>query len=57
MWCHVAVTALYALFYNVATYIGPYLIDSLVQYLNGDEMYASQGQLLVLAFVTAKVFE
>ncbi|KAG2637244.1 hypothetical protein PVAP13_2NG031800 [Panicum virgatum] len=42
---HVAVTALYSLVYNVATYVGPYLIDSLVQYLNGDERYASQGQL------------
>ncbi|VAH66337.1 unnamed protein product [Triticum turgidum subsp. durum] len=55
---HVAVTALYALVYNVATYVGPYLIDSLVQYLNGgDERRPSKGQLLVLAFIAAKVFE
>ncbi|CAL4958524.1 unnamed protein product [Urochloa decumbens] len=57
VWFQVAVTALYALVYNVATYVGPYLIDSLVQYLNGDERYASKGQLLVLAFIVAKVFE
>jgi ABC-type multidrug transport system fused ATPase/permease subunit len=57
VWWHVAVTAFYALVYNVATYVGPYLIDSLVQYLNGDERYASKGQLLVLAFIVAKVFE
>ncbi|CAO2185873.1 unnamed protein product [Urochloa humidicola] len=57
VWWQVAVTALYALVYNVATYVGPYLIDSLVQYLNGDERYASKGQLLVLAFIVAKVFE
>uniref|UniRef100_A0A8R7PQD1 ABC transmembrane type-1 domain-containing protein n=1 Tax=Triticum urartu TaxID=4572 RepID=A0A8R7PQD1_TRIUA len=37
VWWHIAVTALYALIYNLATYVGPYLIDSLVQYLNGDE--------------------
>uniref|UniRef100_A0A0D9Y3Y4 ABC transporter C family member 13 n=1 Tax=Oryza glumipatula TaxID=40148 RepID=A0A0D9Y3Y4_9ORYZ len=57
VWWHVAVTAFYALVYNVSTYVGPYLIDSLVQYLNGDERYASKGQLLVLAFIVAKVFE
>ncbi|TKV96761.1 hypothetical protein SEVIR_9G450700v4 [Setaria viridis] len=57
VWWHVAVTAFYALVYNVATYVGPYLIDSLVQYLNGDERYASQGQLLVLVFIVAKVLE
>uniref|UniRef100_A0A804RD73 ABC transporter C family member 3 n=3 Tax=Zea mays TaxID=4577 RepID=A0A804RD73_MAIZE len=56
---HVAVTAFYTLVYCVAVYVGPYLIDSLVQYLylNGDERYASKGQLLVLAFVVAKVLE
>ncbi|TVU47482.1 hypothetical protein EJB05_07085 [Eragrostis curvula] len=57
VWWHVAVTAFYALVYNVATYVGPYLIDSLVQYLNGDERYASKGQLLVIVFIVAKVFE
>ncbi|KAK1668174.1 hypothetical protein QYE76_056333 [Lolium multiflorum] len=55
---HVAVTALYALVYNVATYVGPYLINSLVQYLNGgEERLATKGQLLVLAFVAGKVVE
>ncbi|KAM0906487.1 hypothetical protein ACQ4PT_016738 [Festuca glaucescens] len=55
---HVAVTGLYALVYNVATYVGPYLINSLVQYLNGgEERLTTNGQLLVLAFVAAKVFE
>ncbi|TVU47484.1 hypothetical protein EJB05_07087, partial [Eragrostis curvula] len=57
VWWHAAVTAFYALVYNVATYVGPYLIDSLVQYLNGDERYAGKGHLLVLAFIVAKVFE
>lgn len=57
VWWHVAVTALYALVYNVATYVGPYLIDSLVQYLNGEERYASKGQLLVVVFIVAKAFE
>ena len=59
IWWHVAVTAFYTLVYCVAAYVGPYLIDSLVQYLylSGDERYAGKGQLLVLAFVVAKVLE
>ncbi|CAO2185872.1 unnamed protein product [Urochloa humidicola] len=60
VWWPVTVTAFYALVYNVATYAGPYLINSLVHYLNGkDERYASKGQghLLALAFVVAKVLE
>ncbi|CAM0145157.1 unnamed protein product [Urochloa decumbens] len=57
VWRLVAVTAFYALVYNVATYVGPYLIDSLVQYLSGEERYASQGQRLVLVFVATKVIE
>ncbi|CAN6284682.1 unnamed protein product, partial [Urochloa humidicola] len=57
VWSLVAVTAFYALLYNMATYVGPYLIDSLVQYLNGDERYASQGQVLVVVFVATKGVE
>ncbi|KAL6848013.1 hypothetical protein ACP4OV_022141 [Aristida adscensionis] len=60
VWWHVAVTAFYALVYNVATYVGPYLIDSLVHYLTGggdDERYTSKGYLLVLAFIVANVLE
>ncbi|CAN6289820.1 unnamed protein product [Urochloa humidicola] len=57
VWGLFAVTALYALVCNVATYVGPYLIDSLVRYLNGDERYAGEGQLLVVVFIAAKVIE
>ncbi|CAL4938844.1 unnamed protein product [Urochloa decumbens] len=57
VWRLFAVTAFYALVCNVAIYVGPYLIDSLVQYLNGDERYAGQGQLLVVVFIVAKVTE
>ncbi|CAM0879854.1 unnamed protein product [Alopecurus aequalis] len=57
VWWHIAVTALYALIYTLATYVGPYLIESLVQYLNGDERFASKGKLLVVTFIAAKVFE
>ncbi|KAK1662461.1 hypothetical protein QYE76_050620 [Lolium multiflorum] len=54
---HIALTALYALINTISIYVGPYLINSLVQYLNGDERYASKGKLLVVIFIVAKVFE
>uniref|UniRef100_A0ACD5TR17 Uncharacterized protein n=1 Tax=Avena sativa TaxID=4498 RepID=A0ACD5TR17_AVESA len=57
VWWQIAVTALYALIYSLAIYVGPYLIDSLVQYLNGDERYAGKGKLLVVIFIAAKVCE
>ncbi|KAM0842046.1 hypothetical protein ACQ4PT_058606 [Festuca glaucescens] len=57
VWWHIVVTALYALIYSLAIYVGPYFIDSLVKYLNGDERYAGKGKLLVVTFIAAKVFE
>ncbi|CAL4978156.1 unnamed protein product [Urochloa decumbens] len=60
VWWPVAVTAFYALVYTIATYAGPYLINSLVHYLNetGDERHtSSKGHLLALAFVLAKALE
>jgi ABC-type multidrug transport system fused ATPase/permease subunit len=56
-WGQVVLTAIYALVYNVSAYVGPYLIDYFVQYLNGTERSPKQGYLLVLAFVIGKVFE
>jgi ABC-type multidrug transport system fused ATPase/permease subunit len=56
-WGQVILTAIYALVYNVSVYVGPYLIDYFVQYLNGTERSPKQGYLLVLAFVIGKVFE
>ncbi|CAL4951906.1 unnamed protein product [Urochloa decumbens] len=59
VWWPVTVTAFYALVYTIATYAGPYLINSLVHYLNetGDERRLSTGHLLALAFVLAKALE
>jgi ABC-type multidrug transport system fused ATPase/permease subunit len=57
VWWDIVVTALYAVIYSLAIYVGPYLIDSLVQYLNGDQRYAGKGKLLIVTFIAAKVFE
>ncbi|KAM0878479.1 hypothetical protein ACQ4PT_034842 [Festuca glaucescens] len=54
---HIALTALYALIYTISIYVGPYLINTLVQYLNGDKRYAGKGKLVVVIFIVAKVFE
>nr|QEY08336.1 ATP-binding cassette sub-family C member 3b [Crocus sativus] len=56
-WELVAVTAVYALVYTVATYVGPYLIDYFVQYLNGNEKFPNEGYVLVSSFIVAKFFE
>ncbi|CAN6477712.1 unnamed protein product [Victoria cruziana] len=57
VWKEVLLTALLCLAYNCASLVGPYLIDSLVQYLNGEKRYASEGYVLVSVFVAAKVVE
>uniref|UniRef100_A0A1D1YZ73 ABC transporter C family member 3 n=1 Tax=Anthurium amnicola TaxID=1678845 RepID=A0A1D1YZ73_9ARAE len=54
-WRQILWTALCALVSTLCTYIGPWLIDSFVQYLNGRHRFAHQGQLLVTAFVGSEL--
>ncbi|KAF3453336.1 hypothetical protein FNV43_RR03776 [Rhamnella rubrinervis] len=56
-WKEIAWTALFALLYSVASYVGPYLIDYFVQYLNGQQEFRNEGFILVSAFFVAKVVE
>ncbi|XP_042398496.1 ABC transporter C family member 3-like isoform X2 [Zingiber officinale] len=56
-WQQVVVTAIYAIVYTFATYVGPYLIDFLVRYLNGDPLFAGAGYWLVAAFIAGKLLE
>ncbi|KAI0502262.1 hypothetical protein KFK09_017209 [Dendrobium nobile] len=56
-WGYVLVTAVYALLYTLCTYVGPYLIDFFVQYLNGNQTFEYEGYVLVVAFIVAKFFE
>jgi ABC-type multidrug transport system fused ATPase/permease subunit len=56
-WGQVVLTAIYALVYNLSAYVGPYLIDYFVQYLNGTQRSPKKGYLLVLAFIVGKIFE
>lgn len=56
-WREVLLSALYVLICTLASYVGPYLIDVFVQYLNGRRHFANEGYVLVFAFTIAKLFE
>nr|XP_017250928.1 PREDICTED: ABC transporter C family member 3-like [Daucus carota subsp. sativus] len=56
MWRDILLTAFLAMINTVASYGGPYLIDSFVQYLNGSKNL-KEGYLLVSAFVISKLIE
>ncbi|KAK6229842.1 hypothetical protein SCA6_018793 [Theobroma cacao] len=56
-WKDILWTALLAFMYTVASYVGPYLIDTFVQYLNGQREFKNEGYLLVMAFFVAKLVE
>ncbi|KAJ3694200.1 hypothetical protein LUZ60_009680 [Juncus effusus] len=54
---HIIVTAIYAVINNLASYVGPYLIDSFIQYLYGHRTSPNQGYYLVLGFIAGKLVE
>lgn len=56
-WRLILVTAVYALLSAVASYVGPYLIQYFIDYLNTSPRYSKQGYLLALAFVAAQFIE
>ncbi|GAU31533.1 hypothetical protein TSUD_333090 [Trifolium subterraneum] len=56
-WKEILITAFLALADTCASYIGPYLIDSFVQYLDGKRLYENQGYVLVSAFIFSKLVE
>ncbi|KAK4768022.1 hypothetical protein SAY87_003163 [Trapa incisa] len=56
-WKEILITALCALTYTVASYIGPYLIDAFVQYLSGRRAFNGEGYFLVSAFLFGKFAE
>ncbi|KAF9666515.1 hypothetical protein SADUNF_Sadunf16G0237100 [Salix dunnii] len=56
-WKEILLTALLAIIYTSASYVGPYLIDSFVQCLDGRGEYKNQGYVLASTFFVAKVVE
>ncbi|WCJ33054.1 ABC transporter C family member 3 [Euphorbia peplus] len=57
VWKDILWTGLLAVLYTVASYVGPYLIDSFVQCLNGQGKFKNQGYVLASAFLVGKLVE
>jgi len=53
----ILLSGLFAFLYTCASYVGPFLIDILVQYLNGEHTFHNEGYVLAAAFVAAKLLE
>ncbi|KAJ0103691.1 hypothetical protein Patl1_03991 [Pistacia atlantica] len=56
-WKEILLTGFLALLYTMASYVGPYLIDTFVQYLNGKREFENEGYVLVSVFFVAKLVE
>ncbi|KAI9186589.1 hypothetical protein LWI28_018865 [Acer negundo] len=57
VWKEFLLTAFLSLIYTLANYVGPYLIDTFVQYLNGKREFDNEGYVLVSIFFVAKLVE
>ncbi|KAL5975296.1 Canalicular multispecific organic anion transporter 2 [Asimina triloba] len=57
VWKEALLSAFFAVLNTLASYVGPYLIDAFVQYLNGRREFANEGYVLVSIFVIAKLVE
>uniref|UniRef100_A0A7N2MIM3 ABC-type xenobiotic transporter n=1 Tax=Quercus lobata TaxID=97700 RepID=A0A7N2MIM3_QUELO len=53
----ILLTAIFCMMYTMASYVGPYLIDTFVQYLNGRRNFKNEGYVLVSVFFSAKLVE
>uniref|UniRef100_A0A0E0G4Z5 MRP-like ABC transporter n=1 Tax=Oryza nivara TaxID=4536 RepID=A0A0E0G4Z5_ORYNI len=56
-WKLIMFTAVCALLRTVSSYVGPYLIEYFVDYLNRSPQSAKEGYILVLSFVVAQFIE
>jgi ATP-binding cassette subfamily C (CFTR/MRP) protein 2 len=56
-WKEILLTAILVIIYSLASYVGPYLIDTFFQYLNGRREFKNEGYILVSVFFAAKVVE
>lgn len=56
-WKEILWANLSALIYTLASFVGPYMIDSLVQYLTGSRSFKNQGYIFVSVFIVAKLLE
>ncbi|KAH0904777.1 hypothetical protein HID58_044280 [Brassica napus] len=57
VWRDILLSFLFAFVSTMSCYVAPYLMDSFVQYLNGQRQYKHQGYVLVTVFFVAKLVE
>jgi ATP-binding cassette subfamily C (CFTR/MRP) protein 2 len=57
VWKEILLTSLLEIISALASYVGPYLIDTLVQYLNGRREFKNEGYVLVSVFFAAKLVQ
>ncbi|KAK4278351.1 hypothetical protein QN277_016208 [Acacia crassicarpa] len=56
-WKGIVLSAVFAFFYTCASYVGPFLIDIFVEYLNGQESFKYEGYVLAMTFFGGKLVE
>nr|KYP35331.1 ABC transporter C family member 3 [Cajanus cajan] len=56
-WKGILLSGILAFLYACASYVGPFLMDIFVQYLNGEHKFKNEGYVLAMAFVAAKLVE
>ncbi|XP_076929223.1 ABC transporter C family member 3-like [Bidens hawaiensis] len=56
-WKDILITAILSVIYTLASYVGPYLIDAFVQFLNENRESKLKGFVFVFVFFVAKVVE
>ncbi|KAK9666325.1 hypothetical protein RND81_14G177500 [Saponaria officinalis] len=57
VWVDILWTGILCLLSTLASYVGPYLIETFVKYLNGTRIFENEGYVLVCAFFGAKLVE
>ncbi|XP_009124680.2 ABC transporter C family member 6 [Brassica rapa] len=57
VWRDILLSFIFAFVSTMSCYVAPYLMDSFVQYLNGQRQYKHQGYVLVTVFFVAKLVE
>ncbi|KAK9077605.1 hypothetical protein SSX86_005942 [Deinandra increscens subsp. villosa] len=55
VWKEVVITGFLGLASSLCSFVGPYLIEAFVRYLNGERDYKNQGFVLVAAFLVSKI--
>jgi ATP-binding cassette subfamily C (CFTR/MRP) protein 2 len=57
VWKEILLTAVLVVIYTLASYVGPYRMDTFVQYLNGRWEFKNEGYILMSVFFAAKLVE